>query len=392
MKLLPWIRLKLQSSNFLTYTFIIFLSGFFFFPDDHLHRHFFYFFVLIPFLFELDLTFIKNCFKSKVFIISLIFLIYFGISILWTQKKVITIEEYYDTLRYFLLLVAFFMMIMYLDKKNENFFYQIVLWMSIFASISAIISTILFYHSHVFPTDRVNGFNYYLKYTVIAATYFAFIAVGTIYLALKERIYWKKICFLFITLIILIFVLLTQSRGPLLALIIAILTGLALEKRWKLICLVFLLAIGWLAVVNFSDIGIQNYIFRGSIPFRFAIWKATFLRILNSPWFGEGYLTNIEINALNQLWTHPHNIILFVLLKSGIIGIILFFILVIISFIKAFRYFTHSTNWIFLSLLLFTVLASSSDNMRLLYKPVVSWIIFWFPVAMISAKEIQIRR
>ncbi len=390
LRLVHWLRAKLQASNFLTYTFIIFLSGFFFFPDDHLHRNFFYLFVLLPFLFELDLSAFKRCFKSKIFVISLVFLIYFGLSIIWTKNVEVSLENYYDTIRYFLMLIAFMVMTVYLFYKNENFFYQTILWTSLFVSISAIISIIIFYGSHVFPVDRVTGFNYYLKYTIITATYFAFIAICTLYLSIHEKMIWRKIYFSIITCIILMFVLFTQSRGPLLAFIVAILIGLTLDKRWKLICFVFLIPIVWLFVINFADIGIQNYIFRGSIPFRFAIWKSTLMRILENPWLGEGYLTNIEIYALNRWWCHPHNIFLIVLLKSGVLGLLLFFILLVMSVKAALRYFITSRHWIYISLILFAIIISSSDNMRLLYKPVMSWMVFWFPLALLSATEVKL--
>jgi O-antigen ligase len=318
---------------------------------------------------------------------------YFGLTILWTKNVNVSLEQYYDILRYFLSLILFISIAIYLSIYKNNFFKKYVFWVSLSAILCAIISILVFYGSHEFPSDRISGFNYYLKYIVISAIYFGFIGLCSIHSAMNENIYLKKIYFIFATLIIMTFVLLSQSRGPLLAFIISFVTGLALEKKWKWIGLVFFMILVWLLLINFVDIGIHNYILRGSIPFRIAIWKSTlFQRISECLWFGEGYLTDIEIYSLKKMWSHPHNIFLFILLKSGILGLLLFLISLTFAFITAVRYFLKSKNWLYLAMLLFTILSVSSDNTRLLYKPVLSWFILWFSMAMCAALEIQMKK
>ncbi len=389
-KLFSWLRVKLQTSNFLTYSFILFLSGFFLFPDDHLHRQFFYLFVVLPFLLIIDISFIKTCFKSKIFLASLLFLTYYASSIVWTQNVEVTLENYYDTVRYFLLLIVFIMITIYLSNKDKYFINKVIFWLSMSAAISAILSLIIFYNSHVI-TERVTGFNHYLRYTIIASTYFGFICICTIYAAIHSKMVWQKFIFYIITSIVLTFMLLSQSRGPLLSLIFALFLGLILDKRYKTVGIEIAFIIICFILMKFSEIDINNYIYRGTIDYRFAIWQETLERIFKSLCFGEGFLTNLKINALNRLWCHPHNIFLIILLKSGIIGILLFFNCLIISIIIAIRYFNRSKDFLFIILIIFSILASSSDLIILLGIPRKSWIIFWFPVAMLSAKELQMR-
>ena len=69
------IRHKLQQTEFLRYTYLIFLTGFFFSPDNHLHRNYFYLFVIVPFLISLDSSFMRNCIRSKLFQQSILFLV-----------------------------------------------------------------------------------------------------------------------------------------------------------------------------------------------------------------------------------------------------------------------------------------------------------------------------
>ncbi len=398
MTLMPrWPKLKQQTGILLNYTFIIFLSGFFIFPDDHAHRNFFYLFVLLPFLFLLDRSVIKSCFKSKIFIFSLAFLAYFGLSILWTQDVNIDIKEikvnaanYYDLTRYFLLLVGFIILTIYLSQKNKNLFNQGIFWISICAALGALVSIMEFYDSHAFPDDRLmHGFNYYLDLPIKASTGFGFLGICAIYTGIHEKIFWKKIYYSFITIVFLSFILLSQARGPLAAFIAALSTGMILEKRWKLLGLISLLIIGWLVVAFSLDSKLFDHLFSFAVPYRFEIWKVTLDRIAQAPWFGKGYLTDLDLYIEAGRMQHPHNIFLIILLQSGMTGLLLFVALLATSFITALRYFLSSGNWVYISLLLMTILATSTNEMWLLYKPLLCWVFFWFPVATLAAMEIM---
>ncbi|MBS3757584.1 MAG: O-antigen ligase family protein [Desulfobacterales bacterium] len=314
-------------------------------------------------------------------------LTYIGLSVLWTRNPEASTEAYYDTLRYFLMIGVFLTITLYLAQKKGDLLEKTIFWASLAASISAVISILVFYRSHPFPGTRLEGifWNDYLSYCIMPAVYYGFLGIGTIYRAQYEDIYWKKIYFCSISLVIIAFILLTQSRGPFLALVIALLTGFILDKRWKLIGTILLVGLGWLALAEFGDTGIRGFISTG-IPDRFAIWEVTLEQIRESPWFGKGYLTNIQIFANDQFWGHPHSMFLSLILKTGILGGLLFLLLIAVFFIDAFRYYKEYGDWQYIAMLLFILIATNSHKMRLFYKPAMSWLVFWLPITIMAVK------
>ncbi len=386
-RLLRWVRLKLQASHFLTFTLIFFLAGFFFFPDDHIHRLFFYFFVILPFLFLLDRTAINAFYKNNILIISLVLLGYIALSVVWTQNLEVNHKNYYDTARYFFMVVVFLAVIVYLAQKDDRLFEKIIFWSGVVASISAIVSFIAFYAHHPFPKARLDGifWNGYLNYCVMPATYYGFLVIGTIYKAVYDPGYKNKVFFSLISVIIIVFILLTQSRGPLLALVVTLVLVFGWEKRWKTIAAIIFLTVAWLVLGECSNIGIRAFVSYG-VPHRIAIWKATLGQIADSLWFGRGYLTNIQISAHDRIWNLPHCMFLSLVLKTGIIGGILFVVLILTFLINAFRYYRRTGDWRYLAMLVFIMIATNFHKMRIFYKPGMSWLVFWLPMTILAVK------
>lgn len=170
------IRYKLQQTKFLKYTYLIFLAGFFFSPDKHLHRNYFYLFVIVPFLIGLDSSFIRNCIKSKIFQISILFLLYFWASMFWTDTN-LSSEEYFDLSRYFLMLVIFLMVTILLSSNSDEIFDNIKFWLCLAACISAIIMAVIFYDSTNFPGARLYGYFEHTHNPNQASMYFGFIGI-----------------------------------------------------------------------------------------------------------------------------------------------------------------------------------------------------------------------
>ena len=167
------IRYKLQQTEFLTYAYLIFLAGFFLSPNNHLHRNFYYLFIIAPFLICLDSKFIQDCIRSTLFKLSILFLLYFLTSMFWSDAD-LSSEEYYDLTRYFLMLVIFILTTIMVSAGSAQFFDRIKFWLCLFALIAAISFALIFYASNSFPTARLHGPFSYTRNPNQAAMYWIF--------------------------------------------------------------------------------------------------------------------------------------------------------------------------------------------------------------------------
>jgi hypothetical protein len=371
------IRYKLQKPEFLRYTYLIFLAGFFFSPDNHLHRNYFYLFVIVPFLIGLDSSFIRNCIRSTLFQLSILFLLYFWASMFWTDTN-LSSENYYDLSRYLLMLVIFIMVTMMLSSISEENFDKMKFWLCSAACISAIIMVLIFYDSKNFPRARLTGYFEHTQNPNQASMYFGFIGILAFHSILCAKYAWQKIFYWFVYLTLFVYILLCQSRGPLLAFIIVLVMESIFAKNWKMIALFLTLFIVFMVLLEFYDLGIRSFYERG-LSYRLTLWKGAIKHISEAPLFGKGWFADVNIQIEKKMLT-AHNLLLLVSAKGGIIGGGLLLLLILTTFMHSYKYFVDSGNW-----------SMTFDYTHILYKPNLGWIIFWMPIALIAGEEIRLK-
>ena len=381
------IRYKLQQTEFLRYAYLIFLAGFFLSPNNHLHRNFFYLFIIAPFLICLDSKFIQDCIRSTLFKLSILFLLYFLTSMFWSDAD-LSSEEYYDLTRYFLMLVIFILTTIMVSAGSAQFFDRIKFWLCLFALIAAISFALIFYASNSFPTVRLHGPFSYTRNPNQAAMYFGFVGIIAYSSASFSKITWQKIFYWFVSLTLFGYILLSQSRGPLLAFIIAIIVGSFFGKSWKTIGIFIILFTVFIISIEFFDVGIRSFYARGMAD-RIDIWMVTFKRLLQAPLLGEGYFTDVSIDIGRSLETSPHNLLLLVMLKSGAIGGGILLLLISTALVHSYRYVVASGNWIFLCIFAYFIVCMTFDSTHLLHKPTLGWLIFWLPVSLLAGEEVR---
>ncbi len=382
------IRHKIQQTNFLRYTYLIFLAGFFFSTNNHLHRNYFYLFVILPFFIGLDLKFMRNCIRSRLFQTSILFLLYFWASMFWTDTN-LSSEEYYDLSRYFLMLVTFIVVTMMLSSTSDKSFDQIKFWLCSAACISAIIMAIIFYDTTNFPRTRLYGYFEHTQNPNQASMYFGFIGILAFHSILCSKYTWHKIFYWFVFLTLFGYILLCQSRGPLLAFVIALVVQSILGKHWKLLGIFITLFILFMVFLEFYDLGIRSLYERG-FSFRLYLWKGAIKHISEAPLFGKGWFADINLPIGDLMYTY-HNLLLLVSVKSGVIGGGLLLLLVLTTLGHSFKYFVATGNWIFISIFVYFIVCMTFDYTHILYKPNLGWIIFWMPIALIAGEEIRLK-
>jgi O-antigen ligase len=122
-------------------------------------------------------------------------------------------------------------------------------------------------------------------------------------------------------LLMILFVVLTQSRGPLLGLIAGILV-LAAASRWRWwllppLLLVPALLLGLMGPVRRLVVAVLTARGESARP---EIWRATLGRIIEHPWIGHGVGATLGF----QDFTFPHDLYLSLVFYSGVVGLALF--------------------------------------------------------------------
>lgn len=382
------IRYKVQKTAFLKYTYLIFLAGFFVSPDKHLHRNYFYLFVVVPFLIGLDSSSIRNCIRSKLFQLSILFLLYFWASMFWTDAY-LSGEAYYDLSRYLLMLVIFLMVTMMLSSVSDECFDKIKFWLCSAACISAIIMVIIFYDSNNFPRAKLIGYFEHTQNPNQASMFFGFVGILAFHSVLCSKYAWHKIFYWFVSLTLLGYILLSQSRGPLLAFIIALVMGSIFGKSWKTIGIFITLFIVFIVFLEFYDVGIRSYYERG-LSYRLILLKGAIKHVSEAPLFGKGYFADVNM-PIGKYIVSPHNLLLLVSAKSGVIGGGLLLLLILTTLVHSYKYFIVSGNWIFICIFAYFIICMTFDYTHILYKPNLGWIIFWMPIALIAGEEIRLK-
>ncbi len=181
------------------------------------------------------------------------------------------------------------------------------------------------------------------------------------------------------------FILMTESRGPLLAMGAATLfVFLAGPWRWRVLAGCALLAAAWrlLLPATLRQHDAAVLVNRGS-SHRFEIWHRTLELIGQRPLFGHGLAANLDLPGI----TFPHDLYLSVLFYSGAVGFALFLALAANVTWRLWRLRDGgSQQWLWMaSLWIAALIAGLTDLGQITKGPGPLWFIFWLPVGLVLA-------
>jgi O-antigen ligase len=194
-----------------------------------------------------------------------------------------------------------------------------------------------------------------------------------------------------------VLVLLTQSRGPFIALGMCCFVGLVATRHYKTV------AIGCAAIsllmldfVLYSQ-NAQHYmplerIYESALHLlnreshRMNIWVLTVELISKKPWVGYNLQTMFPY-AYGGV--NPHNIFLGAWYYTGIIGFILFMSIVVGSIVLVLRSRKSAEGFLGVLLLLYALLSCMTDQGQYVDSPSPLWSIFWLPIAYAIALQVR---
>lgn len=315
--------------------------------------------------------------------VVLIFLLYYSLTNLWSADP----SNIESTLKHSMYFVFFILMFNRCIVKYGVLKVHLVIFMG---CITLFMLTILFVDKSTILTNRLeSGFLYAPKNVIDLGGYFAIGILSGLIVARESGKLWVFIpaAFLFIGL------LLTQSRGPLLALIVSLLVLFAKYKNMHLrhFLYIFLVAVIISLFFFFTDYGNEFYqrmlsSYQQSF-IRFGIWKFAFEQGLHHPVFGWGFDKEIRfINSIGQHVTTTHSIYFSAFLKGGVVGVFFLLALMITGLINAYKKF-HQGAGLEASIYLFSLMFFITQGMFVIGGPGESWILFWLPLAIVLSNR-----
>jgi len=370
--------------KYFSYTYALFAAGFFFLIRPKYHNLFYYITLLTPYLLLIKGDRITNLLKSSIFKLAIAYSALFAISVLWASPpEPIKLSRY---LFHFLYLIAFIALTIELVHQNRKFPDLVIKAVMTSATIWIPISILLFYQDHPW-TARIEGLGR-LENPIAGGMMYGMVAILCLHAIIqKDRLstIWRILA-VTCGILCLVYMTLSQSRSPLIGLLLAGTIYTALQGYWKLLVVIIGVCFAIGIMFYLEILPFQQVISRG-LSYRPEIWMQILPLIMENPWFGHGATFDHIYHLPNHpdVYSHTHSALFASLVFVGIVGTSILLALIAQSFRYAFRSKDHLAT----SLLIYAMVNLLVNGYQLVDHPEIEWLYFWFPVAIAAASEIR---
>jgi len=375
---------------------LCFLSGFFWqVKYSRLHTVYFLL-VVLPALVLLPLFIKEQLHKNKLFILISVFFFYSLISVFWSENFQPDLLLTY--LRRIAVLVVLFYasyhILLHYPSSEKIIFILLMV-----SGFSLVVYSLLF--KPVYFAGRLilwGGLNDPISSATVYGALFMLSAAAY----LKETNKYLLFIYLMLSVIFVLEMLMTQSRGPQLALLLsAPLLFLVIKPvEYKRVYFTLILAVLLIVVIALGTNFFESLFSRGfNLSFRDVIWKDSVNLSLEKPILGYGMGTEFQFvlpaSELNS-WhensvSHSHNFILSTWLHSGAIGVIL--LLAIIYYALSICYNNKTEYFSVLGVIMFFgIICLLTNGSYPISRANERWFVFWIPLAFILANSILISK
>ena len=317
-------------------------------------------------------------------------------TLFWSEN--IAFAEIFKTLRRVFSILIFIGVTIHLIHEYPKFLQNLLMTMCWAAAIFGIGYILFHYSRYPFPDSRLRGTGQLFN-PINAASIYGIALIACIYLLQQQNTLKNQLIYLGILSIIISFILLSQSRGPLIATSVAMLAwsmatffrGGEAKKKCRgrvFLVLLFFFTIGGVLLILFPDF-LQSFFNRGA-SYRLEIWKNIFTRFMNAPFFGHGLNADAQsIMDDGHVMLHPHSVYLATAYHGGIIGLLLLLTLIVSALRQGFRKIGDSRKSGLTYMLIIGVLCMVTDGHTLINHPKPFWFFFWFPIALLAESELS---
>lgn len=240
-----------------------------------------------------------------------------------------------------------------------------------------------FYRNHDL-SERLNAWTI-AHNPIVLAQYYSVLSL----LALLEswrRVRWQEVGGYFaLSLILQIPVLLTQSRGPVLAFLCTLVIAVVLIRPRPKVLLLQLLPVVAALILVISQIDIMALLLsrEQTISFRKEVWSLVWNSWLDHPGFGIGLTKDTKINIPGvEEFHHAHNVFLDTLYRTGALGLVFLLghLFLVMRGIKKYRNLAPLYLWLLLGCFCFV-----TDGRIMFWQLDVKWFLYWIPAGLIAA-------
>lgn len=352
------------------------------------HRNLFYALALPIFLLNIRALDPRTIWQSTIAKLAFAYFAYYLLSGLWSDG--LSWAAFADLLRVTLLAAFFFLVTALIAARQESFEKPLFFWFALAGGASLVVVFAAVFLGALPNYPRIHGFGL-ASHPIIGATLYGVVVLIAAFFLLPrsagngERLLWLAVIALGIA-----FVLAASSRGPLFALLLALILAGALASRRVALAVVGLLAVGVAAGV-LSEFSPIRLLYLRAPSGHFEVWPQTIEAIRERPWFGYGSLTEIAFEGKHGTQRSPHNLLLANHLYGGMPASLLLLALLGAAGHRALKAARQGAA-IYLVLLVFAFAAALFDSRTLVQNLSREWITFWLPFGLLAAREIAERR
>lgn len=396
--------------------FCLFLCSLFVTDKVRLHRNIYYALVLAPFLIQAGRGYWSELPGSPVFLAALAFLGYLWTTLFWSSASGGYV--FYNEARTLVILLSFLAVTAFYALAVDDFPRLLAKWLACVTGIAALVSVYVFYSGKHIPMlggleSRAVDIGL-AGHPIDSAGLYGFVAVFLIFGLVARggaeagsqesevrgreagggsKALW---CWIGAAALgaVLIFVVLTQTRGALVGIALVVGLGLLLQGDRRLLMVLAVLGAAILAVILFSlhhpegMIGVER-----RLGVRGEIWSLALERAWERPWFGFGLNEHQNlISANGELHGVAHNLYLENLHFGGLVGTVLLLTLAALALRGAWREYRRTGGFLLLAIVLYPLVFGVSAGYLTLSKISPMWIQFWLPMGLVIAAEIRARR
>jgi O-antigen ligase len=398
-KMLKEMNVKKLRQYFLPASYTIFILGFFLFPSSKSLSNFFYLavafpFVILIFLKKVDL---RSLFSSRTFLLVAIYLVYMFCTLFWSGSFGMSdLSKYGRRVMYILIFIG---VTIHLTRSYSTFIQRLLVLLCCTGSIVAVATIVLYYRQHPFPSTRLLGYGL-LHNPFKASSLYGIIAIACMYFVLQQRTVKMQLLYVGLLVTSLSYMLLAQSRGPLLAFVVSMLAWQLsawllqgerhLNHRNKLLVVLVLISVVISALVIFNPEYFNlSFLTRISSRHRLEMWEQLLVRIKDAPWLGHGLTADARTTTSDGfLYIHPHSVYVGTLLYGGIVGLSLVVSIVISALWQGFKRLGTPINLTSATMVLYGALCIGPNGNMLIHHVKPFWLFFWFPLALVVASEL----
>ncbi|HDC4442964.1 TPA: O-antigen ligase family protein [Enterobacter cloacae] len=312
------------------------------------------------------------------------FLLYFSLSNLWAESSHLS-----SAISHSFYLFIFLCLYRQCELQERKKYIIGAAYLGIVAL--AILTLVYVNKEHIFQNRLERAFPFSPDNVIDLGGYMALGILLSAILVRETRNYW----FYIPVPLLLVCLILTQSRGPFLSMIVATIVAFLCKPKWnfKLLAgsLIVLLAIGSILYFSgFFDIFIkraEESSRAGSV--RFGIWLNAFEVAKQKMIFGWGFNKELEfINGYGQPVTTTHSLYLATFLKGGIVGLLLLLSMILFAGRQCLRHLAanHKAE---IAVIVFALMFYVTQGMFVISNPREYWVLFWLPLAIIFSTPVK---